>query len=1082
MNSSAVRRPDGAAGSPDTASGRMDAAPRAGPHAGPHADFGAGALERLLFDPATAHQAGRLMPPDDAAWSLEFPGLEALLPVEPRGQRLRVCIATADVIGPVRNGGIGTTYAALSKLLAADGHEVTLLFLHGRLSENEDFDHWVADYATRGINLVPVPNYASEHRIAGPCRRWLAPSYNMLQYLLAHPFDVVHVSEWLGQAAMSLQAKRQGVVLRDTMFIVKASSPWLWNRLYGAQPLPFDDDLVRIAAERRSVELADMVIGGSLHLLRWMASVGYRMPPGRCFVQPNVTDLDWLPPAARSRRDELARIDRQPRLPVDELVFFGRLEERKGLLTFLAALRFMIARGLALPRKVTFLGKPSAVIGEYGTVLDLIETATADWPIEVATLTDVQQPQAIAYLMESSRLAVMPSAIENSSLAVYEALICGIPFVATNTGGTAELIDPHDRGQVLCEAHPLPLAGKLDEAVREGGAVARLAFDDTLNLHTWSSFHLGLADGLKAYFLDPEPPEPPPGSVAVCLYSPPSGANDWPGIEDTLASLATQTQQPARVVIAAALQQPDAKRRIERIAEQHGLRAEVLDAAWFGAGFAFNAATAGAREDFLLFVAAGATLRPEALATLARTATLGHADVLAYAHRRPGGGQAGALHIPLIAGIGEVFLPDASRDLPLFVRRTAFSAAGGFTTDMDLIGHEREFVARALTHGLYCDTVVRELGAVAEPDSQALPASRERSLMRQVRPILAAAPLALRELLLAGASAGIRGARPGVEDGPRPAAGPAHAAELAPGAPSLDDDQATGRSWPGWAAMLRPIAAAAKAPFALLRRRDAEVETGDAHPAAAPVPLRLRTNHYHGALRGWGGPTASDSDRYEGKVLAVRDGVLLGWIRDRKDRDRPVTLEIIANGRVLRTITASTSLPLAVIPPEQVQGHGFAVDIRSGIGRARPDAGGAPGGASGTVLVRVAGAGVILARDLSGAPPADPPTPPACDGYCDDSVDGHVRGWAWRPDQPLRAVDVAVFVDGQFLDRMTANRYREDVWQAGYGTGDYGFDVRLIAELLGKTERTVEVVEADTGHMLRRSPLKLARRRLTQIG
>ena len=200
----------------------------------------------------------------------------------------------------------------------------------------------------------------------------------------------------------------------------------------------------------------------------------------------------------------------------------------------------------------------------------------------------------------------------------------------------------------------------------------------------------------------------------------------------------------------------------------------------------------------------------------------------------------------------------------------------------------------------------------------------------------------------------------------------------------------------------------------------------------------------------------------------MRDGVLIGWIRDRKDKGRPVTLELIANGRVLRAVTASASLPLAVIPPEQVRRHGFIVDIRSGLKRLQPDGGAA------SILVRVAGTGAILARDLTAGPAKS-------DGYCDDSVEGHIRGWAWRPEQPLRPVDIAVFMDGQFLDRVPANRYREDVWQAGYGTGEYGFDVRLVVELLGKTERIVEVLDADTGHMLRRSPLRLARRRLTQL-
>jgi len=83
---------------------------------------------------------------------------------------------------------------------------------------------------------------------------------------------------------LSLLAKRQGLALVNTLFVVKTSSPWMWNRLYGLQPLGRLDDLARVHAEWRSVELADMVIGGSLHLLRWMLSQGHAIAPNTTIV------------------------------------------------------------------------------------------------------------------------------------------------------------------------------------------------------------------------------------------------------------------------------------------------------------------------------------------------------------------------------------------------------------------------------------------------------------------------------------------------------------------------------------------------------------------------------------------------------------------------------------------------------------------------------------------------------------------------------------------------------------------------------------------------------------------------------
>ena len=57
-----------------------------------------------------------------------FPGIDAV-GVSDSTSRLRVAIVTEEIIGPVRNGGIASTYYHLAKGLAAHGHEVQVLFL-----------------------------------------------------------------------------------------------------------------------------------------------------------------------------------------------------------------------------------------------------------------------------------------------------------------------------------------------------------------------------------------------------------------------------------------------------------------------------------------------------------------------------------------------------------------------------------------------------------------------------------------------------------------------------------------------------------------------------------------------------------------------------------------------------------------------------------------------------------------------------------------------------------------------------------------------------------------------------------------
>ena len=50
--------------------------------------------------------------------------------------KARVCIASPDISGPIKNGGIGSAYKALAMALARGGHEVTILYPHGTHSDD----------------------------------------------------------------------------------------------------------------------------------------------------------------------------------------------------------------------------------------------------------------------------------------------------------------------------------------------------------------------------------------------------------------------------------------------------------------------------------------------------------------------------------------------------------------------------------------------------------------------------------------------------------------------------------------------------------------------------------------------------------------------------------------------------------------------------------------------------------------------------------------------------------------------------------------------------------------------------------
>ena len=706
--------------------------------------LGTTALEEILRRPALLLAQDHVI----EAPSETYPRLSSLPRFQGQPSDLRICIATEDIVGPARNGGIGTTYAALATLLSEMGHHVTILYLKGHEVENETIEHWVDFYAAKNICFEPVPDYARAVRYSPGRDRSAHASYNMFRYLLDHPMDVVHVSEWQGAGYLSLLAKRQGLAFAETLFVVKASSPWLWGRLYGLQPLERLDDLARVHAERQSIELADMVIGGSLHLLRWMGRQGYKLPADRTFVQPNVGLFADLADLIGKRQRAFGT-----RHEIEEIVFFGRLEVRKGLLIFVRALKRLIRQGAKLP-PVAFLGKPGAPLRDHveGDAIRYIKSQTSNWPMKVEVLPDFQQYEALRYLLSGNRLAVMPSVIENSSLAVSEAVNCRIPFIASHSGGTPELIAAADQPHVLCPPHPISLADKLAEVLARGGYVAAPSFDNEVNLEEWRRFHLDLGRGLRSW-LAPAPPavDRVPPRISVCIYH--AEADDK--LLSTLRSLQAQDWPAAQILVAVDSDDDDAAMgRAVAAAAQMGANTTIVPAYDLGAGPALNLLAGRADGELLLFVWSGSLLHSSALSTFARVAAETAAGVLTcffkvvFPDRQQGRPY---LSAELLGDTAHGFFHTDVTPLPLLVRREIFAEVGGFTSDDRILAHDHEFVAKATLCGCRCQTVPLQLCTVdgwSDERLEAVGYSRPASEFRSALPQLAAAPVELRETLL----------------------------------------------------------------------------------------------------------------------------------------------------------------------------------------------------------------------------------------------------------------------------------------------------------------------------------------------
>ena len=411
--------------------------------------------------------------------SIAFPTLDMDLgeglggPIE---EVKRICIATPDILGPVKNGGIGTAYHHLARLLAGLGHNVVIAYVGSNAVDERLMQETRSFYAGFGIAFEPiVPRPAVENMLS----QVAAPTWALLDWLRGRErcFEIVHASDWHGLGYGPMLAKSLGLAFGTTHFVVHGHAPTLWHVEGNRQVLSSERELGWVFMERRSVELADTVTCGSAYLLEWMRDAGYALP-ARSFVWPNPFPAPDLSPAAAAER--VARDGAR----LEEVVFFGRLEPRKGLVPFVDAIGRLV-RQRRSPKRVTFLGKASIRIDGPG----FIRSSARDWPIEIRTITDFSAEEAVAYLSQPGRLAVLPSLQENSSLAVTECLHAGIPFVASAVGGTPELVASTDHSRALVAPDHIALGDRIADLASAPLRAVRPRWGFGRSREVWSRWH-----------------------------------------------------------------------------------------------------------------------------------------------------------------------------------------------------------------------------------------------------------------------------------------------------------------------------------------------------------------------------------------------------------------------------------------------------------------------------------------------------------------------------------------------------------------------------------------------------------------
>ncbi|MBP7060734.1 MAG: glycosyltransferase, partial [Candidatus Moranbacteria bacterium] len=175
----------------------------------------------------------------------------------------------------------------------------------------------------------------------------------------------------------------------------------------------------------------------------------------------------------------------------------SRVTVRKGLDYLIEAVAMLVPSYPILRLKI---------MGD-GSARPALEALVREKRLEdkVMFLGRIPREETAPYYQEAS-LFVLPSLNEGMSNAMLEALACGLPIIATPTGGTAELVNAGENGTIVPEKSATALAQAIEPFLRDQSLVDTYGAESRrrAEAQSWQrvalQFKKTLANGIESVF------------------------------------------------------------------------------------------------------------------------------------------------------------------------------------------------------------------------------------------------------------------------------------------------------------------------------------------------------------------------------------------------------------------------------------------------------------------------------------------------------------------------------------------------------------------------------------------------------
>jgi len=267
-------------------------------------------------------------------------------------------------------------------------------------------------------------------------------------------YHLIHSHYWLsGLAALALREHWQIPIIH--MFHTLGA---MKNRV-ARSPEEVSSEQ-RLQSEQRMLREADHIVAATqaeLAQFQWL----YRADPNRITVIPPGVDTSHFYPIPK---DEALEFIGTP-VKYCMLLYVGRIEPLKGVDTLMEAMAILKREGhLDLyPMCVTIIGgDPQASPEQMSTEMERLTKLCESLGIgELITFLGRRDQDTLQYYYSAAEVVVVPSHYESFGMVALEAMACGTPVIASETGGLAFLVKNGETGFHVPAADPQALANQL---------------------------------------------------------------------------------------------------------------------------------------------------------------------------------------------------------------------------------------------------------------------------------------------------------------------------------------------------------------------------------------------------------------------------------------------------------------------------------------------------------------------------------------------------------------------------------------------------------------------------------------------